>query len=160
MSKAIPTDRSKMNLPDLDLIAKETQLIIRKSKKFTAAEFLQSLLSSVVTGLASCNQIAGELADRTPLGMARQSLHERFGIHSTAFMMAVLSHLMQQRYRPAVAAIQGRKIQRILIEDASSQVMAKANSTAFPGHGRAFARADMSAYEKRGHVPRSPGILC
>ena len=39
--------------------------------------------------------------------MARQSLHERFDIHSTAFMMAVLFDLMQQRYRPAVAAFPG-----------------------------------------------------
>jgi hypothetical protein len=68
MSKTITADRSKLSLPDLKILAKETQLIIRESKKFTAAGFLQSLLSSVVTGLASCNQIAGELADRTPLG--------------------------------------------------------------------------------------------
>jgi hypothetical protein len=135
MSKAIPADRSKLSLPDLHLIAKETQLIIRESKKFTAGGFLQSLLSSVVTGQASSNQIAGELKDRTSLGMSRQSLHDRFDIHSTAFMMAVLFDLMQQRYRPAVAAIQGREIQRILIEDASSQVMPKSNSAAFAGHG-------------------------
>ena len=125
MSKAIPADRSKLSLPDLHLIAKETELIIRESKKFTAAGFLQSLLSAVVTGQASSNQIAGELKDRTSHGMARQSLHERFDINSTAFMMAVLFDLMQQRYRPVVAVIQGSGIQRILIEDASSQVMLK-----------------------------------
>lgn len=140
MSKAIPADRSKLSLPDLHLIAKETELIIRESKKFTAAGFLQSLLSSVVTGQASSNQIAGELKDRTSHGMARQSLHERFDINSTAFMMAVLSDLMQQRYRPAAVAIQGSEIQRILIEDASSQVMPKANSAAFPGHGNSHGK--------------------
>ena len=70
--------------------------------------------------------------------MARQSLHERFDIHSTAFMMAVLFDLMQQRYRPAV--IQGSGIQRILIEDASSQVMPKSNSAAFPGHGNSYGK--------------------
>ena len=47
MSKALPADRSWPSLPDLDLIASQTRLIIRNSCKFTAAGFLQSLLSSV-----------------------------------------------------------------------------------------------------------------
>ena len=59
MLKAIPADRSKLSLPDLDLIARETRLVIRKSRKFNADAFLQSLLSSVASGLASLNQIVG-----------------------------------------------------------------------------------------------------
>ena len=38
------------SLPDLDLIASQTRLIIRHSRRFSASGFLQSLLSSVVTG--------------------------------------------------------------------------------------------------------------
>ena len=89
MSKALPAGRARPTLPDLDLIASQTRLIIRHSYKFSAASFLQSLLSSVVTGLASLNQIAGDLKDRNHPGMARQSLHQRFDIRSTAFLMAV-----------------------------------------------------------------------
>jgi hypothetical protein len=75
MSKALPAGRSWPSLLDLNLIANQTRLIIRNTRKFTAAGFFQSLLSSVVTGLASFNQIAGDLKDRNLSGMARQSLH-------------------------------------------------------------------------------------
>ena len=135
MSKALPAGRSWPSLPDLDLIASQTRLIIRKSRKFSAAGFLQSLLSSVVTGLASLNQIVGDLKDRDLAGMARQSLHQRFDIRSTAFLMTVLCDLMQQRYSIAATAINRSGIQRILIEDASGQVMPKSNAEAFPAHG-------------------------
>ena len=60
MSKVLLACRYWTNLPDVDLITSQTRLIIRKSRKFTAAAFLQSLLSSVAIGLASLNQIAGE----------------------------------------------------------------------------------------------------
>ena len=135
MSKALPAGRSWPSLPDLDLIASQTRLIIRHSRRFSAAGFLQSLLSSVVTGLASLNQIAGDLKDRDHPGMARQSLHQRFDIRSTAFLMAVLCDLLQQRYSTAATAIRSSAIQRILIEDASGQVMPKSNADAFPAHG-------------------------
>ncbi len=110
-------------------------MIIRSSRKFTAAGFLQSLLSSVATGLASLNQIAGDLKDSDHPGMARQFLHQRFDIRSTAFLMSILCDLMQQRYRTVGKAIQSGKIRRILIEDASGQVMRKSNADAFPAHG-------------------------
>lgn len=135
MLKDLPAGRSWPSLPDLDLIASQTRLIIRNSRKFSAAGFLQSLLSSVVTGLASLNQIAGDLKDRDHSGMARQSLHQRFDIRSSAFLMAVLCDLMQQRYSTAATAIGSSGIQRILIEDASGQVMPKSNADAFPAHG-------------------------
>jgi hypothetical protein len=135
MSKAIPSDSSKLILPDLDLLAAKTRLVIRKSPKFNPGGFLQSLLSSVVTGLASFNQIAADLKDRADAAMARQSLHERFNIRSTAFLMSVLCDLMEQRFNPATASIKGGAIQRIIIEDASGQVMPKANAENFQAHG-------------------------
>ena len=135
MLKALPAGRSRPSLPDLDFIASQTRLIIRKSRKFTATAFLQSLLSSVATGLASLNQIAGDLKDRNLPGMAHQSIHQRFDIRSTAFLMAVLCDLMQQRYRTIATPVGSCAIQRILIEDASSQVMPKSNADTFPGHG-------------------------
>ena len=49
--------------------------------------------------------------------------------------MALLCNLMQQRYRTIATAVGSRAIQRILIEDASSQVMPKSNADTFPAHG-------------------------
>ena len=90
MSKSLPTDLSKLVLPDLDVIASDTKLVIRKSPKFSPGGFLQSLLSSVATGQGSLNQIASELGDRVQAAMARQSIHDRFTPKSTAFLMAVV----------------------------------------------------------------------
>ena len=135
MSKPSLTSRSWLSLPDLDSIATKTRLVIRRSRKFSPSGFLQTLLGSVVTGLASLNQLAANLKDLLPASMARQSLHARFDIRSTAFLMAVLCDLMEQRLRPAAAALGGTEIRRVLIEDASGQVMPKANSDNFPAHG-------------------------
>ena len=135
MSKAILARHSKLTLPDLDLIARATQLVIRASPKFTPDGFLQSLLSAVATGLGSLNQIAGDLKDRVQAAMSRQSLHEHFDVRSTAFLLAVASDLMEQRLAPAAALLQGSEVVRLIIEDASGQVMPKANSGAFAAHG-------------------------
>ncbi len=122
-------------LPDLDAIARQCGLVIRKSSKFSPAGFLQSLLGSVVTGLASFNQIAGCLKDFTGAAMARQSLHDRFSARSTAFLIAVHSDLMAQRFQECANTLRTSPIIRILIEDASSQVMPKSNALLFPAHG-------------------------
>ena len=135
MSKSLPTDLSKLVLPDLDVIASDTKLVIRKSPKFSPGGFLQSLLSSVATGQGSLNQIASELGDRAQAAMARQSMHDRFTPKSTAFLMAVVCDLMEQRFKPAGTAVEGTRILRIMIEDASGVGFPKANSEAFPAHG-------------------------
>lgn len=131
----MPAGRSWLTLPDLDLIANKTRLVIRKSRKFDPGAFLQTLLSSVVTGHASFNQLAGELKDRVSAPMARQSLHERIGEESTAFLVSVLCDLMEQRYQPATSVLRDGPVLRVIIEDSSSQVMPKSNAAAFPAHG-------------------------
>ena len=131
----MPAGRSRPSLPDLDLIANKTRLVIRKSLKFDPGAFLQTLLSSVVTGHASFNQLAADLKDRVGAPMARQSLHERLGEESTAFLVSVLCDLMEQRYQPAASVLRDGPILRVIIEDSSSQVMPKANAAAFPAHG-------------------------
>jgi len=40
MSKTLPADCSKLILPDLEIIASETKLVIRKSPKFSPGGFL------------------------------------------------------------------------------------------------------------------------
>jgi len=135
MSRTPPTDCSKLILPDLDSISRETQLVIRKSPKFTPDGFLQTLLSSVTTGQASSNQIADNLKDRADSAMARQSMHDCFTDKSTAFLLSVLSNLMKQRYAPSRPALKTSQITRIIVEDASGQVMPKSNAEDFPAHG-------------------------
>jgi hypothetical protein len=46
----------------------------------------------MVTGLASLNQIAGDLKGRNHPGIAPQSLHQRFDIRCTALLVAVSCH--------------------------------------------------------------------
>jgi len=135
MFKSTCQRRSFLSLPDLDTLARKTGLVIRKSAKFTAAGFLQSLLGSVVTGLASLNQLADSLKDFTSAAMSRQSLHDRFSTRSTAFLMAVLHELMDQRFQETSEVLGSSPIRRILVEDASGQVMPKSNAGAFPAHG-------------------------
>ena len=135
MSSNSSTDCSKLILPDLNLIASQTKLVIRKSARFTPDAFLQSLLESVVSGLASINQIAGSLKERVPRAMARQSLHERFSPQSTAFLMSVHGNLIEQCFEPTRIALKRTALNRIIIEDASGQVMPKSNAANFPAHG-------------------------
>ena len=54
--------------------------------------------------------------------------------------MAVLCDLMQLRYRTIATAFGSRAIRRILIEDASGQVMPKSNADAFPTHGNHYGK--------------------
>ncbi len=130
-----PADCSALILPDLHKLATQTGLICRKSPKFSAEGFLQALLSSTVTGKASFNQIASELKTRVGQSMSRQSIHERFGPSSTAFLLAVSCELMKQGLEPASHALLKSGITQILIEDASAQAMPKANAQDFPAHG-------------------------
>ena len=48
-----PADRSKPILPDLDIIATHTGMVVRKSPKFNPTALLLTLMSSVVTGKGS-----------------------------------------------------------------------------------------------------------
>jgi hypothetical protein len=135
MFKASPADRSLPSLPDLDRIASQTRLVVRKSSRFNPDAFLQSLLAAVAAGKGSLNEMVGILKPLVHSSMARQSLHQRLGPESTAFLLAVLSDLMEQRYRPVAPVLAGGIIRRVLIEDSTSLVMPKANAAAFPAHG-------------------------
>lgn len=135
MSRTSPTGCSKLILPDLEKIAIATKLIIRKSSKFSAEGFLTSLLFAASSGQGSLNQIVQNLKNRVIQAMARQSLFERFSPKSTAFLCGVLQDLMEQRYQPVRSAFSNSKIRRIIVEDASAQVLPKSNAKNFPAHG-------------------------
>jgi hypothetical protein len=135
MFKTPPTDCSKLTLPDLDLIASQTQLVQRQSRRFSPDGFLQTLLKSVVTGLASLNQIVDDLGKRVAAPMSAQSMHERFSTKSTAFLLGILRDLTKQRYQPVRRELNDSPVKRLFIEDASAQVMPKSNAAHFPAHG-------------------------
>lgn len=96
---------------------------------------MQSLLGAVIFGKASFNQIVRDLKDRGVAPMASQSMHERIGATSTAFLTKILSELTLPRFAPVTNALEDGRILRVLIEDASAQVMPKANANEFPAHG-------------------------
>ena len=135
MSRTSPTGHSKLILPALEEIAIKTKLISRKSPRFSADAFLMSLLFAVTSGKGSLNQIAQNLMGRVLRSMSRQSLFERFSPKSTAFMQSVLQDLMEQRYQSTRPALARSGIRRIIVEDASSQVLPKSNAEEFPAHG-------------------------
>jgi hypothetical protein len=56
MSKAILSGHSKTTLPDLDRIARETQLVIRASPKFTPGEYKGTVLFIRIGGFRPRSQ--------------------------------------------------------------------------------------------------------
>ena len=64
--------------------------------------------------------------------MARQSMQDRFTPGSTAFLIAVVCDLMEQRFMPTGTALEGIKILRITIEDASGVVFPRPTRRPFP----------------------------
>lgn len=136
MSKTLPSDRSLLTVPDLDQIAIQTQLVVRQSKKFSPDAFLCSLLEAVSSGKGSGNQIASQLGDRLDHSMARQSMHDRFSEKSTAFLVAVHTDLLEQRYRSAHQAFAKQTlIKRVFTEDCTGIALPKSNALTFPAHG-------------------------
>lgn len=135
MSREESTNNSYPTLPDLEALAKEAKLIKHKSRKFSGEKFLGALMSSVSTGLASLTQLVVGIKQRSVSGMARQSLHARFSPESTAFLVKIHNHLIEQRYGPVATVLKGSPIRRVLIEDSSSQAMHKSNAEEFPASG-------------------------
>lgn len=135
MTKCSPADLSEFTLPDLETIATESGLITRNSSKFSASEFLQSLLSAVVTGKASLNQIAAEMGHRIGHSLSKQALSMRFDDASTSFLTAVLYQLLLQPVRVAASKLNSSIFKRVLIEDSSFCPMDCGNAVDFPAHG-------------------------
>ncbi|MEM7601380.1 MAG: IS4 family transposase [Verrucomicrobiota bacterium] len=135
MPKCLPTDLSDFILPDLDAIAIQTQMIVRRSSKFSASEFLQSLLSAVVTGKASLQNIASGMGRRVGRCLSRQALDQRLDDSSTSFLTHVARSLLAQPIEAAISQGPPSQFNRILIEDSSFCPMAGDNAEHFPAHG-------------------------
>lgn len=126
----------------LDRIARESKLIQRSSRKFTAAGFLIALLKAVIKGDASFNHLVMHLAGFVPKSMTRQGIFQRFGPASSAFLLGVIRHVLSLRFPETIAALRTSQFKRVIVEDSTVVSMAKSNAGNFPNNGN---RHDMTA---------------
>ncbi|MGE0415057.1 MAG: IS4 family transposase [Verrucomicrobiales bacterium] len=119
----------------LDLIARDSGLIQRHSRKFSAAGFLLALLQSVTKGDTSLNHLVMHLGSFVRTSMTRQAIHQRFGPASSAFLLGVLHTVLAKRFPTVIRDLRGGLFERVLIEDSVVIFMAKSNSENFPNNG-------------------------
>ncbi|MCC6884731.1 MAG: transposase [Verrucomicrobiales bacterium] len=119
----------------LDLIARDSGLMQRHSRKFSAAGFLLALLQSVTKGDTYHNHLVMHLGSFVRTSMTRQAIHQRFGPASSAFLLGVLHTVLAKRFPTVIRDLRGGLFGRVLIEDSVVISMAKSNAENFPNHG-------------------------
>jgi len=129
-----PATRLQKLFSQLDDIARKTKLVVRKSPRFTANNFVLTLFKTIATGKASYNQMASTLKKCAENPMSRQALSQRIGDRSVAFMKEALATAMQQQWG-SNQILRTPHFGRVLIEDSSQYKMNKRNNLNFPGHG-------------------------
>ena len=111
-------DRSKELFSGLDSLARETELIVRSSAKFSAKGFMLSLFKAVLTGKASFNQIAANLKRTETKSMSRQGVHGRVDQTAVSFMIAATGQALTERWTEQ-KLICSKIFNRVLVEDSS-----------------------------------------
>lgn len=134
-SRKLPATDPHSIFSDLDSIARQSGLILRHSRKFSASGFLLSLLQSVTRGSCSLNQIAMALGQFESDSMSRQALHKRFNEYSSTFLMRVISALLASKAQPLFASLKSGLFRRVLVEDSTVISMAASNAEHFPNNG-------------------------
>ena len=129
-----PATRSQKLFSQLENIARKTKLIVRKSPRFSASDFVLTLFKTIATGKASYNQMASTLKKCTDKPMSRQALSQRIGERSVAFMKEALATTMQEQWG-SDQVLRTTHFGRVLIEDSSQYKINKKNNLDFPGHG-------------------------
>jgi len=127
-------DRSKGLFSQLDILARESQLIVRSSAKFSAKGFVLSLFKAVLSGKASFNQIAASLKRSEMKSMSRQGVHGRVDQSAVSFMIAVTGQALKERWAEQ-RMICSKVFKRVLVEDSSQAKTHVKNAEDFPGHG-------------------------
>ncbi len=127
-------DRSKELFSGLDSLARETELIVRSSAKFSAKGFMLSLFKAVLTGKASFNQIAANLKRTETKSMSRQGVHGRVDQTAVSFMIAATGQALTERWTEQ-KLICSKIFNRVLVEDSSQAKTHVKNAEDFPGHG-------------------------
>jgi len=116
----------------LDSIARETGLVARESRRFSASGFLAALMKAAATGRCSLASLAGFLAEMEDASMSRQAVAGRLGPGATAFLMRVVAQLLRTGPGDPVAPT---RFGRILLEDSTVIPMHKSNAELFPNNG-------------------------
>jgi len=129
-----PATKLELILSKVEGIARNTKLVVRESRKFTASAFLLTLLKTVATGKASYNQMSSTLGYCDLRPMSRQAFSQRMGEKSENFIKETLSEAMVQKWG-GKKIIKTQYFLRILVEDSSQYKMHKKNNEEFPGHG-------------------------
>jgi hypothetical protein len=127
-------DRSRGLFSQLNSLARETQLIVRTSAKFSAEGFLLSLFKAVLTGKASFGQIARDLKRSEKRSISRQAVHERVDKTAVSFMISVTGQALKERWVEQ-KLICSKVFNRVLIEDSTQAKTHVNNAGDFPGHG-------------------------
>ena len=128
-------DRSKGLFCQLEFLARETNLIVRHSAKFSAQGFVLRLFKAVLTGKASSfEQIARSLKSSEKKPISRQAVHERVDKTAVSYMISVIGHALKERWVEQ-KLICSKVFNRVLIEDSSQAKTHVNNAEDFPGHG-------------------------
>lgn len=109
----------------LDLFAKQTGFVVRKTTGFSAGGFLLSCLKAVSTGKASFRALARCMVHGEAKSLSRQALHYRSNLSGVEFLRKVASHLTGKLSASTSAA--GEGFSRILIQDSSQLRMHRGN---------------------------------
>ena len=126
--------RSKELFGKLDSIARQSGMIVRRSKKFSAAGFVTATLKAVVSGKGSFTQLAINLAPSETHSLTAQALWNRIDGKAASFMREVLAEALKQRWITQ-HLIACDEFGRIIIEDSSQVKLPKDNAENFPAHG-------------------------
>jgi IS4 transposase len=126
--------RSKKLFAELGSIARQTGLIVRQSRKFSADGFVLSLLQAVTSGQGSFNQIAVALALNGSKPLSRQALWKRVDANAVSFMMEVTRSAVEQKWSGEVL-IACELFDRVILEDSSQVKLPAGNHEDFPAHG-------------------------
>lgn len=126
---------SFLSFSKLDAIARQSGLIRRHSRKFSAAGFLLSLLRSATKGDCSLNHLAMQLGLFEHSAMTRQAMHKRFSPASSAFLITTFDELLARKAAPVFEGLEDAPFHRVLIEDSTVISMAKSNAVHFPNNG-------------------------
>ena len=127
-------DRSKALFSRLERLARKTNLIVRRSAKFSAQGFSLGIFKAVLTGRASFNHLAMNLGLGEHETMSRQGVYKRMDRSAVSFMMNATGQAIKDRWDDE-ALIVTRRFNRVILEDSSQSKTDKRNAADFPGHG-------------------------
>ena len=128
---SLPALAQKLGTIDLEELAIETGLIVRKTQKFSATSFTISLLQSLCTGKGSLTNIASQMGDINSTSLSKQGLNYRTQKSKSVTFLKALSQALSERQSAAVA--KGQHFNRVLLQDSTQARMPTKNSEHYKG---------------------------